>query len=129
MLAYYEICSASKETAFSDKMTFKSKRTSFLVKENALTLSPGTPSRGPYAYSTTGLWVGYDDVETIKKKSRFLIDNGYGGAAVWALDLDDFNNICCGGISPLLNAASQALRGKKSSHKARIYCEIKGHSE
>jgi hypothetical protein len=52
------------------------------VAANQLTKSAGTDSRGPYAFGGRQ-WVGYDDVDTIKKKSDFIVDNGYAGAAVW----------------------------------------------
>ena len=84
----------------------------FLVSSNQLTKSVGNPTRGPYASSLNRQWVGYDDVETIKAKSQLILDTGYAGAAIWTLDLDDFNNLCCQGANPLLNAASQVLRGK-----------------
>ena len=41
---------------------------------------------GPIA--TQGLqWVGFDDSKTIRQKSQFVLDQGFGGAMIWALDL------------------------------------------
>lgn len=43
------------------------------------------------------LWVGFDDERAIRNKMNFIINNGYGGAMVWTLDLDDFTGTVCGG--------------------------------
>lgn len=49
----------------------------------------GTPT--PYAYSTsTGLWVTYDNEESLGYKVSYLIEKELGGAMVWAVDLDRF---------------------------------------
>lgn len=86
MLAYYEICKQGWQE------------------------TPGSATHGPYANSGNQ-WVGYDDIAMVERKAQFALDNGYGGAALWSLDLDDFNNLCCHGPSPLANAASKILRG------------------
>lgn len=45
----------------------------------------------PYACSTkTGLWVTYDDEESLGYKVSYLIEKKLGGAMVWAVDLDKF---------------------------------------
>ena len=56
-------------------------------------------------------WVGYDDISSVGRKSDYILKEDYGGAAVWTLDLDDFNNLCCYGASPLLHKISEKLRG------------------
>jgi hypothetical protein len=44
---------------------------------------------GPYA--TQGLqWVGFDDSKMIREKSQFIMDQGFGGGMIWALDLVKF---------------------------------------
>jgi chitinase len=64
------------------------------------------------AYATQGnQWIGYNDISTIKTKAEYIVSNKYGGAAVWTMDMDDFNNECCHGENPLLNTLSIALRG------------------
>ncbi len=75
------------------------------------TKSPGDSKRGPYAHSRNQ-WVGYDDVEMVRRKAQFVAEEGYGGATLWTIDLDDFNNLCCQGVNPLLNAASSVLRSE-----------------
>jgi len=46
---------------------------------------------GPYAFKGDQ-WVGFDDVDTIAYKSKYVKEMGLGGAMIWALDLDDFRN-------------------------------------
>ena len=76
----------------------------------------GNNNYGPYAHSAAEKqWVGYDDVNSIAKKAEYVKIKDYGGAAVWTLDLDDFNNLCCLGASPLLNILSESLRGVGST--------------
>ncbi|TWW62629.1 acidic mammalian chitinase-like [Takifugu flavidus] len=56
----------------------------------------------PYATKNSD-WVGYDNKESYETKVRYLQDQKYGGAFVWALDLDDFAGHFCGeGSHPLL---------------------------
>merc|ERR1719259_886743 len=66
---------------------------------------------GPYAYKDKQ-WVSFDDVDTIRRKTQYIVDNGYAGGMVWALDLDDFNGETCGqGKYPLMNAIKSVLSG------------------
>lgn len=54
-------------------------------------------------YLTKGdQWLGIENEESLKLKCNFLINQRLGGAMVWALDQDDFNNACRGGNYPLL---------------------------
>ena len=68
------------------------------------TRSGGTGKQSSYALSSKDKqWVGYDDINSVARKSDYIIKEDYGGAAVFTLDLDDFNNLCCDGASPLLH--------------------------
>ncbi|XP_048248854.1 chitinase-3-like protein 1 [Haliotis rufescens] len=53
-------------------------------------------------------WVGYDDEKSLQEKVKYVIDHGYGGIMVWALDLDDFGGIC-GKKFPLIHAIKDAF--------------------
>ncbi|KAK2885731.1 hypothetical protein QQF64_020835 [Cirrhinus molitorella] len=55
-------------------------------------------------YATKGQdWVGFDNKESFQTKVNYLKENRFGGAFVWALDLDDFTGQFCGqGRYPLI---------------------------
>lgn len=74
-LAYYEICADIKQGGWT------------VVKDPKGLM-------GPYAYKDRQ-WVGYDDVETIRRKSEYVREMGLAGGMVWALDLDDFRQVQC----------------------------------
>lgn len=42
-------------------------------------------------------WVGFDDERSIRNKMSWIKDNGYAGAMVWTVDMDDFTGSICGG--------------------------------
>merc|ERR1711981_734958 len=92
--SYYEIC------AYVNQEGYK------LVYDNQRRM-------GPYAYKGNQ-WVGFDDVETIKQKSEYIKNNGFGGGMIWALDLDDFNNNCGCEKYPLLKTINRVLRNYNS---------------
>lgn len=64
----------------------------------------------PY-YVNGKTWIGYDDEQSISTKVTWLVQEGFGGAMVWALPLDDFNPMC--GTSkrkfPLINRIKDDL--------------------
>ncbi|XP_035243184.1 acidic mammalian chitinase-like [Anguilla anguilla] len=63
----------------------------------------------PYA-SKGNEWVGFDTQESYETKVRYLKDMKYGGAFVWALDLDDFEGQFCGqGHHPLMGHLRKLL--------------------
>ncbi|XP_039605940.1 acidic mammalian chitinase-like [Polypterus senegalus] len=63
----------------------------------------------PYAYNGN-LWVGYDNEKSFKMKANWLMQNNFGGAMVWSLDLDDFSGTFCNqGRYPLINTLKSAL--------------------
>uniref|UniRef100_A0A8C6WZ31 chitinase n=1 Tax=Neogobius melanostomus TaxID=47308 RepID=A0A8C6WZ31_9GOBI len=49
----------------------------------------------PYATKQSE-WVGYDNRESFQTKVQYLKEKAFGGAFVWALDLDDFSGQFCG---------------------------------
>ena len=92
-LFYYEICDRIKNRGW--KRVFDS------------------ASKSPYAFGGNQ-WVGYEDVEGIKNKMDLINKEGYAGAMVWAIELDDQTGICGGGKFPLANAVSKGLGGNSN---------------
>lgn len=64
---------------------------------------------GPYAYKGDQ-WVSFDDVAMIRRKSEYIKEMGLGGGMIWALDLDDFRNVCGCEKHPLLKTINRVLR-------------------
>ncbi|KAG7472631.1 hypothetical protein MATL_G00110840 [Megalops atlanticus] len=63
----------------------------------------------PYA-AKGNEWVGFDTQESFETKVRYLKDKKFGGAFVWALDLDDFAGQFCGqGRHPLMSHLRKLL--------------------
>ncbi|BFZ03280.1 hypothetical protein BsWGS_06318 [Bradybaena similaris] len=63
----------------------------------------------PYAV-LNNQWVGYENQESLKLKAQFVKENGFAGALVWDLDLDDFSNAFCGqGAYPLISIIHNIL--------------------
>lgn len=108
-LAYYEICRDIKQGGWN------------VVKDPEGRM-------GPYAHKGRQ-WVGYDDVETIRRKSQFVRDMGLGGGMVWALDLDDFRNDCGEGAHPLMNAITEVLGPAKGAAEKTAVSAVKAEEE
>jgi len=89
-LAYHEVCRLIQQGYA-------------VVKDD---VSP--PRMGPYAYKGDQ-WVGFDDTAMIEQKCNYVKDQGLGGGMVWALDLDDFRNLCGEGPYPLMNTIRRVL--------------------
>ncbi|XP_045475619.1 probable chitinase 10 [Harmonia axyridis] len=64
---------------------------------------------GPYAY-LRDQWVSFDDIGMIRHKSQYIKAMGLGGGMIWALDLDDFKNLCGCEEYPLLRTINRVLR-------------------
>lgn len=89
-LAYYEICERIRNNGWK------------VVRDRRGRM-------GPYAYSKDQ-WVSFDDVLMIRHKSEFVKAMNLGGAMIWALDLDDFRNLCDCEQYPLLRTINRVLR-------------------
>ncbi|XP_078500828.1 chitotriosidase-1-like [Lissotriton helveticus] len=96
MWPYYEICK------------FRNEATTVWIEEQKV----------PYSFKGAE-WVGYDNTESIKLKVEYLKAKGFGGAMVWALDMDDFTGTFCDkGKYPLLQALHAELNPGWCSNKA-----------
>lgn len=89
-LAFYEICEMLKDDA---KYIWDDEQ------------------KVPYAVQGD-LWVGFDDERSTRIKLRWILDNGYGGAMVWTIDMDDFRGSCAGRKYPLINVMGEELLNK-----------------
>lgn len=99
-LAYYEICDSIQKGGWT-------------------VVNDPNNNIGPYAYNEAEKqWVSYDDVKMIKQKSEYIRKMGLGGGMVWALDLDDFRNVCGEGHHPLMNAIKGVLGPKMTSEES-----------
>lgn len=99
-LAYYEICNNTQHNGWT-------------VVQN--------DGAGPYAYHGDQ-WVSYDNVENIRAKAKYVLDNNLGGAMIWTLDFDDFRGSCGCGNYPLLTALNQAIRDEDFEAESVHHC-------
>lgn len=102
-LSYYEICQRIRQSKWT------------VVRDRRGRM-------GPYAYSKDQ-WVSFDDQTMIQHKSEFVKAMGLGGAMIWALDLDDFSNLCGCEEYPLLRAINRVLRNYPGPGPV---CELEG---
>ncbi|CAO2599628.1 Acidic mammalian chitinase [Lemmus lemmus] len=69
----------------------------------------------PYAYHGNE-WVGYDNIKSFHIKAQWLKNNSFGGAMIWAIDMDDFTGSFCGqGTFPLTSTLKKALKVHSAS--------------
>uniref|UniRef100_A0A8C4RSD6 Acidic mammalian chitinase n=1 Tax=Erpetoichthys calabaricus TaxID=27687 RepID=A0A8C4RSD6_ERPCA len=68
-----------------------------------------TPQDVPYAYKGNQ-WVGYDNEKSFGIKAQWLMNNQFGGAVVWTIDMDDYlGTFCNQGKYPLINVLHKAF--------------------
>lgn len=89
-MTYYQICSALKSKSLTE------------VWDDA--------QKVPYAFRGTQ-WVGYDNVRSVNEKALYIKNNKLGGAMFWAVDDDDYNNVCGGGKYPLISKVYSVVVG------------------
>ncbi|XP_074046424.1 acidic mammalian chitinase-like [Macrotis lagotis] len=95
--AYYEICPFLKEGA---------------------TQVWDASEEVPYAYKGYE-WIGYDNPKSFQIKAEWLKRNNFGGAMVWAIDLDDFTGSFCNqGKYPLISTLKKTLGLENASCKS-----------
>ncbi|KAJ2949330.1 hypothetical protein O0L34_g6283 [Tuta absoluta] len=118
-LAYYEICEAlkpkqQKKRAISDDDSEEDDSSEEEVDEPWTVVQPNPKAMGPYAYRGNQ-WVGYDDIDIVRKKAEYVAENGLGGIMFWSIDNDDFRGTCHGKPYPLIEAAKEAYIVKLGS--------------
>ncbi|KAF2900731.1 hypothetical protein ILUMI_05456 [Ignelater luminosus] len=64
---------------------------------------------GPYAYFENQ-WLSFDDIAMMQRKSEYIKSMGLGGAMIWSLNAEDFDNVCGCGSYPLLKTINRVLR-------------------
>jgi len=89
-IAYYEVCAK--------------------VKSGWTNVVDSSLKRGPYTYRGTD-WISYDDPDIVQAKSSYVKSEKLAGAMIWALDLDDFKNVCNCETYPLIKTINRVLRG------------------
>ncbi|XP_066481845.1 acidic mammalian chitinase-like [Tiliqua scincoides] len=63
----------------------------------------------PYAYKGD-VWVTYDNIYSYRCKVKYVKETKFGGAMVWAIDLDDYLGIFCNeGKYPLISELKRLL--------------------
>lgn len=65
--------------------------------------------KSPYAYKDQ-IWIGYDDVRSVKIKTEYAVEKKLAGAMVWTVDFEDANNNCGQGVYPLLSAINEVFK-------------------
>ncbi|KAM4795863.1 acidic mammalian chitinase-like [Rhinophrynus dorsalis] len=87
--AYYEICTWIKGTTVK---WIEDQKVPYACKDNE--------------------WVGFDNTQSYECKVKFLKESNFGGAMVWAIDLDDFlGTFCSEGKYPLIRHLKSLLEG------------------
>jgi len=75
-----------------------------LISSPGLSVVYDNITQTPYAYSSSGTWISYDNELSITKKAELVKRNKWGGSMFWSLDFDDFTD-----GYPLITAAINCL--------------------
>lgn len=93
------------------------------LKSNSLTEVWDDSQKVPYAFRGTQ-WVGYDNVRSVNEKALYINRNQLGGAMFWAVDDDDYNNVCGGGKYPLISKVYNIVVGGSSGDSNTVSVEV-----
>jgi len=68
-------------------------------------------------------WASFNDVVDIIEKTTFVLENGYGGVALFVMDHDDFDDECHCEAYPLLKTANRVF-GLLSNESCAKNCSL-----
>ncbi|GAV08069.1 hypothetical protein RvY_17816-3 [Ramazzottius varieornatus] len=77
--------------------------------DKSWTVITDVEERTPYAFNDKGQWIGYDDIDSVIKKTVIVREWGLGGVMVWSVDMDDFRGLCTSQTYPLLRMIKRVL--------------------
>ena len=123
MLAYYEICSLGNSIQI-DEFSLHSVFINYLFCGTSVQdkMWTAVSNSAPYAYYANQ-WVGYDNVQSVRSKAELIVSQSYGGAMIWAIDMDDFNNLCCLEAFPLTRAIARTLGLRNDQQPTTSNCQ------
>jgi len=84
--------------------------------------------KSPYAYYKDQ-WVGFDDQHSVRYKAEFIRHNGYAGAFIWSLEMEDFRGVCGEGKFPLLTTIHNILRPYTEDRQRTLQSSPVRHKE
>lgn len=82
-----------------------------IIRDNWTVVHDTDKRVGTYAYNGNQ-WTSYNDVEDVRRKADYIIQNNLGGGSIVNLNYDDFQEKCGCGKNPLLRAFVQVLRNE-----------------
>ena len=63
----------------------------------------------PYTFKDRQ-WIGYEDEDSLKIKMDWIKAKGYAGAMTWAIDMDDFHNLCGRGSHSMMQVIYDGMK-------------------
>ena len=63
----------------------------------------------PYTFKDRQ-WIGYEDEDSLKIKMDWIRSRGYAGAMTWAIDMDDFRNLCGRGPHSMMRVIYENMK-------------------
>jgi len=79
------------------------------IKDESWKIVYNTTYRVYYAYDKD-TWFGYDTIEQVVAKAKFIKSNRLGGAMFWSIDTDDSQNDCKQGKFALIASTNRELK-------------------
>nr|BBU59751.1 chitinase [Heterololigo bleekeri] len=74
-------------------------------------------------------WVSYENEKSVTLKTKFAVNEGFGGVMVWSFDVDDFSGMCGGKKYPLLQSIYNAMQKSPTpdDNSIKDYCLSHGN--